>query len=280
MKTLLFIIAVATLTTSDSQAIITVTTQGVTENFGTFPDVSNWSTAPSSLVAVYGATGDSGSDRAMAYNIEADIDAAVNTLSASQINSSLGTTSQAINNLSTNQTALWNDGSNSTLGAGGFLQTRPTSTRMTVFMASLQNGSGSLANGLDLGFVMTVRGAVNPGPPNPNEQVFGWRVLYSLSGTPNSWLPVDDLNGLGSIGANESGTRSATLDFTAAGGWAPDAPLWIMWADENASNGTGDNGLLLDGIEFTALPAPVPEPSSTLLLAASIGVLSFRRRRS
>lgn len=60
--------------------------------------------------------------------------------------------------------------------------------------------------------------------------------------------------------------------------WAPGATLWVRWIENNDAG--SDHGLAIDNVNFSV--TAVPEPGTTALLLAGLGVVGFlaRRRRS
>jgi hypothetical protein len=76
-----------------------------------------------------------------------------------------------------------------------------------------------------------------------------------------------------SLDGNAIGNRVAGLTATVTGlDWQPGQELWIRFTD----SGPAQHQLAIDNFQFSAL-APVPEPTTALLLG--LGTLSLLRRR-
>ncbi len=107
---------------------------------------------------------------------------------------------------------IWNS-------SGSNLVTRPTGNAYTLLLARCVNDSGIALPEVELSYDFRVLYA-------GTEEVPGHLVYYSLTGATNSWINIPSLSG----GSN--GARRVTLDI---GNWAPSAPLYFLWADDNAS---------------------------------------------
>src|SRR3954451_20384510 len=135
--------------------------------FDTLPAVGEWSTQ---------SIGGEG-DNAIILNAST-FDAEAQKLSASQVNLALAATA-AVPPLQNNY-GRWNS-------SAYYLQTRIGNNEYTVLMATLQNFSG-----LDTRF-LTVSCDVGGGAFIP-EQVPGYRMYFSLTGSPGSWQNVPELS--------------------------------------------------------------------------------------
>ena len=221
------------------------------QTFTSAPPVGEWST-----LAIDGS--------ASSIGTEAQLDAAVQLLSAANINTPLAVTQTqppAQNNF-----ARWN-------APGQYVQIRTGNISYTVLMATLQNDSGvSLASlpvsyGFDGGLFIT-------------EQVPGWRAYFSLTGSPGSWQNIPALN------TSLPGNYSAVLDL---GYWPAGATLYLLWADDNAAAGsdgyyTLDNflaGVVIDPLMVINTPADgqafvlgsnIPVTVSALFLTAPTNI--------
>lgn len=203
-----------------------VTNAGVTETFTVIPAVTEWSTTT--------VAGDSGQ-----VATAAQMDAEVALLTAAGIvdpvADSFGASPPAAGPLAQWDSVLQN------------VQTRPTSVRFVPLMASLQNGTGAPVSLLDLDYDL---GANLPLGESPG--LAGHRVYFSLDGT--TW------NGIVPISGNGTPGRLATT--VNLGSWAADAPLFILWADDNGPN-SPDTGFTLDNVHFQ--PRTIVPPGKTIV---------------
>ena len=196
----------------------------VFQPFGTVPVVADWSTA-------YG-NGFNGS-----VNTDAELDAAVQLLSAVSINTPLA--ASATQPPSQYNFARWNQ-------PGQYVQIRNGNIAYTALMATLQNDSGhhhfSMFVSYDFGGGLFII-----------EQVPGWRAYFSLSGAPGSWQNIPALN------TTVPGRYSAAIDL---GFWAAGSPLYLLWADDNSTSGS-DGYYTLDNF-FASVTAglSIVEPAS------------------
>jgi hypothetical protein len=123
-----------------------------------------------------------------------------------------------------------------------YIQTRPTGNAGCVVMATLQNDTGAEATSLTVGFDLS-----RPTGINGTEQVPGFRAYFSLTGDANTWQAVPGLT------SDVAGALAATFSV---GSWAPGAPLYLLWADDNAT-GT-DYAYTIDNITFAAGTSTIP----------------------
>ncbi|HEY2952400.1 MAG TPA: immunoglobulin domain-containing protein, partial [Verrucomicrobiae bacterium] len=221
MTRLLLAIAVACMTTRAGAAISVGPSGSGTLTFDTLPAVSEWST-----LSVAGAGTTVGSVAAM--------DAAVQTLNASNVNVALGSSPTVPPNLSA--IAQWNS-------TAFYLQTRPTGNSHTVLMATLQNNTGgnvaNIAVSYDFGNPTSSPGSEDPG-------LNGLRAYYSLSGLSGSWTLIPELT---------TATPGLLVAALAVGTWTNGTSLYVLWVDDNGAPGT-DGSFTLDNVSFG--PAVLP----------------------
>jgi hypothetical protein len=174
--------------------------------FDAAPPVQEWSTQ-----SFGGDNGGAGIVDAAA------LDAQVQLVSASTVNRALGTTftlPPAQNNY-----ARWNS-------AGKYLQSRIGNVEFTVTMLTLLNSAGTSWQTLEVSYDLG-------GGLFSQEQVPGFRVYFSLTGTPGSWQVVPALC------SGSTGTVAGVISFSEFGAWFPGAALFLLWADDN---GPGSDG--------------------------------------
>lgn len=182
----------------------------------------------------------------------AALDTQVNTNVASAILTPLGS-STTTNGISAFAIARWN-------GALHVLQTPPTGVGYVSLLATLQNDSGAPISQITVSYDLgqdnaTVAGIV------PTEEIPGHRVYFSLTGAAGSWTEVP---GLDTPNSAFTGSHNATI---AVGSWAAGAPLYLLFADDNAAAnrdnvGAEEGGYTIDnfavsvGSTIVAITAP------------------------
>jgi acid phosphatase type 7 len=176
---------------------------GVTVTFDTVPPVQKWSTY---------SVGTSVSD----YQNAAQLDAAVMTLDAGYFYNACATSNASPPNAS--QLGVWS--------TSGYLQTRPTSVSATFLLGTFLNNTGSNATSLAISYDFAIRSYAT------SEEVRGYRVFYSFTGTANSWVLIPDLS------QEITGTLSANV--TLSGAWTNNSRLYLLWADDNGSYSPDD----------------------------------------
>jgi hypothetical protein len=223
-----------------------IPSNGYTNDFSVQPVAADWSTV--SIAGAAGGANDSTNPTQVGTNIAALTMAGItNQLAASNASPPVATAR-----------AVW--------VTNGYVQTRPTGNRITVLMATLINGTGTNVSALNLSYQLTLVSQVA-------EEVPGHRVYYSLSGATNSWVAVNALSGADTnLSVN---SMSASLPL---GAWATNAPLYLLWADDNAS-AAPDTALQIDNVVITpgALDpvAFTTQPQSTVVAERSPAAFSF-----
>jgi hypothetical protein len=122
------------------------------------------------------------------------------------------------------------------------IQSRPTTdgtNAAQVLVAFLQNNSGGASTTLALSYRFDVQTPAAGHLP-------GFYVYYSLTGQPNTWVPIPELSG-----SETPGFVFANVTLT--GNWAAGAPLYVLWADDNA-DGVTDPSYTIDDLFFSAQP--------------------------
>ena len=245
MKTFLLVLALtaACLSTCVEAAISVGPGGSGTLTFGTLPAVGDWSTL---------VNGGASADLADA----AGLDGAAQTNVASAITTVLVTTATTAPAISPANVARWN----STLLA---VQTVATSVGYVSLMATLRNDTGANQSALSLSYDLTENHAT--GGANANavvEEIPGHRVYFSLSGAAGSWQVIPEIS---SIGA--AGTRAGTANL---GSWANGSLLYVLWADDNAADGSVTITWAGGGTLISSADPSVPRGSwSPVSLAAS-----------
>lgn len=196
----------------------------VWQTFTSQPPAGEWST-----LAIDGA--------ASTIGTEAQLDVAVQLLSAANINTPLAVTSTQPP--SQNNFARWN-------APGQYVQIRTGNISYTVLMATLQNDTGInlpyLLASYDFG-----------GGAFITEQVPGWRAYFSQTGSPGSWQNIPALN------TSLTGSYSAVIDL---GLWTAGSTLYLLWADENSALGP-DGYYTLDNLLLgTTAGVSIGEPAN------------------
>jgi hypothetical protein len=241
VKKLLLAPLALSLPLSCSHAAISVTTTPVTQNFGSRPAATEWSTrsAPTDDTSTW-----------------VTLDARVNTNYANTITAQVLNASG--NPPGANGSAAW------TSGGSRYLQTRPTANGHTLLMATLRNDTIGTASNLNLVYTLTEGGDANP------EEVPGHRVYWSLSGNAGGWTPIEAIDGL-------AGWKTASISLP---GWAAGSMMYLLWADDNG-DGTTDRGYQIDNLALNVGPAPLfvnlstPVHSSLAFPPLSIGATTF-----
>ncbi|HWN96864.1 MAG TPA: hypothetical protein VNT99_17680, partial [Methylomirabilota bacterium] len=124
--------------------------------------------------------------------------------------------------------------------AAFYLQSRPTTDGTNaagVMKATLQNDTG----GGVLSFMVSYDFGINNLLAG---EIPGFRVYYSLTGSPGSWQVIPSLSD-----SETAGTHSATVTV---GSWSPGTPMYLLWADDNA-NGITDPSYTIDNFTISAI---------------------------
>jgi len=233
----LIVLAAGFATTGQGAIVIGPTGAGPL-TFNSAPAVGDWSTA---------SVGPSASG---SITNNAQLDAAVNTNTASRFNGTLGTeTAVPPLRIAANGAARWNS-------AGHWLQTRPTGNSYLGLMATLTNNSGgalaSIGLSYDFGTYVTNGSTII-------EEVPGHRVYYNLDGTTNNWQEISAFDSIPPLATNAVVTLSNLVTFSSAvpvGG-----TFYLLWADDNGSqSGTApleEGAFTIDNV-IIALPQDQP----------------------
>jgi len=214
---------------------IGVTSAGIGPlTFDTIPNLADgWSTR---------SFGDNTDGGGAAVTTVAALDALVQGLSASMINTNLGQSSTQPP--SANGIARWHS-------VNHYIQSRPTANDYLVLMATFRNDTGADQSGAVVSYDFDVQSPASGEIP-------GFRAFYSLSGAPNSWVPIPEFSD-----SETAGNKSVGLTFASA--WETGARLYILWADDNA-NGITDPSYTIDNfvLNFPNQPiAIVTQPHDT-----------------
>ena len=209
---------------------------GYASDFTTLPSSSDWST--------YSVSGSAG-----VVTTDAQLDSVVQTISALSIAGALAPV--AVSDPSS--LAVWKS-------PGHYLQTRPVGNTATFLMSTFRNTSSQTF--LNVGVSIT---RANAFPVT--EEVPGWRVYYSLTGSAGDWNLVPTLSTVA------TGSDQATLPIS----WNSGSSLYVLFADDNGS-GSPDTANIVNSFSIV-----VPEPSAIYLaaaLAAGALVLKHRGKRA
>jgi hypothetical protein len=241
-KLLCFAMAAACLTTA--RAAISVTSTGSTVYaFVTTPVAAEFST---------GVLNGDGST----YTTTNALDTDVNLKDASTITRTLPTST-------TLPPSSFSGGfrhNNNTTGGGYFLQSRPTTdgtNAANLLRATLQNDSGSTISSLQ------IRYAFNLFSFNGLDELPGFRVYYSLTGTAGTWQLIPGLSD-----NTNAGTHTATVSI---GSWANGATMYLLWADDNSGAGGTDASYTID--DFFVAPGGVTLPLTVSLVSPTNGAV-------
>jgi len=209
-----------------------------TQTFDVAPPVADWSTR-SSGPAVAGGVIASGPH----------LDNAVQTNTAASVNAVLPTTT--VVPPAVLGTAQWNS-------TGDYLQTRPNGNWYTLLMATLRNTTASNIAFISIRYDL---GALAAAGSSIGEEVPAHRAYYSFTGAADSWVRIP---GLDSPGANDSGLKTAMVPL---GNWAPNATLYLLWADANSSaafaGSIQEGGYTIDNFAVSAVPPQTGVPVIT-----------------
>lgn len=179
----------------------------------------------------------------------AGLDGQIQTIAFSTVNTALPST--ATSPPGTDGVARYN----TTLD---LIQTRPTGVVASILMATVTNSTGSPMSGLNISYDLARISTIT------TEQVSGHRFYVSTTGATNGWTAIGTYATDGAV--------SIPVTFSVAAG----ANFYLLWADDNADPGT-DDALTIDNLSLTAIN--VPEPTTALFSALSLGACLFRRTR-
>jgi hypothetical protein len=149
-----------------------------------------------------------------------------------QTNSAAGITNQLLTTQTVPPTASGVGRWNSPLQ---LMQTRPAGVTAILLMATLQNETGGGVSQVTVQYDFGIGfGDI--------EEVSGYQVYYSQTGGPGTWIRIPELST-----RIVAGVHAAVVAIE--GGWAANAPLYLLWADDN-TDGATDPHLTIDN--FTA----------------------------
>jgi len=211
-------------------AQLSVASQGLAvQTFDAAPPVSQWSTLSVGPVVTGGV-----------ISSGAQLDNAVQTNAAARVSAALPTSSAVPPAASGN--AQWNS-------TGHYLQTRANGNWYTLLMASLRNDTGSNIAFLSINYDLAALVAAGA---SIVEEVPGHRVYYSFTGGTGTWVHIPLFD---SPASTNAGPKNASI---ALGAWAPNAPLYLLWADANSSapfsGANQEGGYTIDSFAVTAQP--------------------------
>jgi hypothetical protein len=152
-----------------------------------------------------------------------------------------------------------------------FVQIIPTTIAATLLMATLQNDTGTDQSSVRIDYLFG-----NETTGTVTEEVPGQIVFWSLTGNANEWTVIPQLAG------DATGPRSVTFNV---GNWPSGAPLYILWADDNAAanrddTGTEEGGYFIDNVFFSPgnvtppLIVTLNSPTNSVLVAPANVVVS------
>jgi hypothetical protein len=231
------VFAILFLVSADARAAISVGASGSSGilTFGTQP--------PATEFATYVLTGGGAT-----YVDPAAMDAGVQTLDAATIVNQLTAIAQATPGTYAGG-MRWNSQT-------FYLQSRPTTSGTNaagVMKATLQNDSGGDLTEVTISYDYGLFNDVD-------EEVPGFRVFWSLTGTPGSWNLLSTLSGNETVG-NHSESMGAVV-------WPAGSTLYILWADDN-DDGASDQGQTIDnfvvsGISTTVTPIVITDDPDSI----------------
>ncbi len=136
--------------------------------------------------------------------------------------------------------------------AGFYLQTRPTGNRWTALMGKFVNNTGTNATEINLSYLFTVGPpATGGGGGATTAEETGTKVYYSLTGQTNSWINLAALNNISAAAGSVNLSTNVGLNWTNGGS------LYLLWVDDNASQGT-DPGNEIDNFSLSVTAGAPP----------------------
>jgi hypothetical protein len=200
---------------------------GYTNHFANLPGPGDWS----SLTLA------GGSDDIKTSNA---LDALAQTTVASTVTTTL--LSDVGNPPAPNGPATWSS-------TGFYLQTRPTSVKATLLMATFVNNTGTNCNALIINYDFETNRA-----PLVTEEVLGHLVYYSLTGAAGNWIQIPALC------SATPGLQRAMVNL--ASNWNEGSTLYLLWVDDNGS-GSPDDAIDIGNFGLAAYAAPLPVTITT-----------------
>ncbi len=193
------------------------------------------------------------------YSTAAQLDAAVQNLTASSITRQLAT---ALSSRDANSLVRWN----STLHD---VQIRPANIAYQVLLATLVNNTGTNIASVTITYTLSASTGSNT---VIGEEVPGQMVFWSLTGASNSWTLIPEL----STNAPVAGTSKVMVGICNVGSWTNGSPLYLLWADDNAAanqdgSGTEEGAYIIDN--FLAMPGGTIPPLGISIQPVSTNVL-------
>lgn len=191
------------------------------------------------------------------------LDAAAATNVASAMTTALPATATTAPSISPSGVPRWN----STLQ---LLQSVSTSAGYVALLATLQNDSGGDLTQVRVSYTLNELHAAGT---TVAEEIPGQRVYWSLTGEAGSWQVIPSFSSVGS-----PGTLTAVIQ---PGLWANGTPLYLLWADDNATAardnaGTEDGGYTIDNFAVSLSTEGVtitsPADGQTLVQGSAITI--------
>ena len=183
---------------SGKASAASVSAAGYTNDFSTRPPAADWATTGRQGLGIDN------------YDMDSDVNA---NITAAGVTGTVG--SSATNLPPASASATWSS-------TGHFLQTRPTNVRYTVLLGKFVNDSGTNATQVTISYSFSIRA------PFAEDDGKGTRVYYSATGLANSWTNLPTLN------VNSAVIQTLNLSTNLAINWPVGAPLYLLWADDNA----------------------------------------------
>jgi hypothetical protein len=132
--------------------------------------------------------------------------------------------------------------------AGNYLQSRPTGNTATLLKATVINSTPGALASVDITYNLDTFNQI------AENGAIAFQVYYSFDGLPGNWQLISSLSG-----DNVAGLKGVTLDLSATP-WAPNATMYILFADDN-DNGSTDPSYTIDNF---AVSTPGVPPNITL----------------
>jgi len=198
------------------------------------PGSATFNFATAVPVADFSSTGVALAGDANTVGTQAQLDAFVQALTASQVGTALitSTTQPPSSNATFRQ--------NLAAGTGEYLQSNPaTASSVVVGRATLTNSSSNYISGVTLNYTLN---KLLDAAEVETEEVPGMSVYYSTTGAANSWNFLGTTNTVGPVNFNITGLAHQFGNN----------PMYVLWADDNAVAGStaGEVTFTLDDMTF------------------------------